>query len=257
MKFQVLASGSKGNMTYIETAQTKILVDAGISYNKLIQKLDSQTSIDNLDAIFITHEHSDHIFFINSILNKTKATLYIHSVSFEYMTPRVKDKIDISRVKFIDSNKKYNLKDLSIYTLELSHYSMHCLGFLFESNNKRLAYITDTGFVPLVYLNVLKKIDCIIIEANHDIDMLIESERNQFLKNRILSQEGHISNLICRDILSTIVSENTKYIVLAHASAECNDDDLIIATIQEGLDAIYHERLIIAKQDESTILIKL
>lgn len=255
MKFQVIASGSKGNMTYIETAEAKILVDAGISYKRFIQNLSEEVVLDRIDAIFITHEHFDHISGVVSIINKTNATLFMHKESYDFLNQKIKDRIPLNRIKFLEDNKKYEINDFVVYTMMLNHYSMHCLGFVFESENQRLAYVTDTGFVPDVYLEVLRNVDALIIEANHDIEMLLESNRDQFLKSRILSEAGHISNLICKDILATVVNQRLKYIVLAHASEECNSDEVILSTIKDGLEEIYHERLIIAKQNESIKLI--
>lgn len=255
MKFQVIASGSKGNLTYIETAEAKIIVDAGITYNRFIKNLDDSILLDRIDAIFITHEHYDHVSGLVSIMSKSDAILYIHQDSFNFLNEKIKEKIPLDRVCFIEDNKKYKVKDFFVYTMQLNHYSMHCLGFVFEHKNNRLAYITDTGFVPEVYLDVLKNVDVLIIEANHDIEMLLESERDQFLKARILSEVGHISNLICKDILRTVVSERLKHIVLAHASEECNSKEAILETIKNGLDVIYHERIMIAKQNESIALV--
>ncbi len=253
MKFQVLASGSKGNMTYIETDEVKILLDAGISGKEA--ELRSNIHLNEIDAIFITHEHRDHTSFLIPLLKKTNATLYIHRDCFQSLVERYQNKLNHIQVQFIEANKQYILNDLKILPLQLSHDSINCLGYIFLNQKRSLAYITDTGFVAIPYLELLKKVDTLIIEANHDVEMLLESNRPWILKERILSATGHMSNQICGEILAKILDGGKlSRIILAHLSEECNTEEICVNTILSCLNQENIPEIWIAKQREQTNL---
>lgn len=246
MRFRVIASGSKGNMTYIETKQAKVIIDAGIS----LREAERRTEIDfsNLDAIIISHEHSDHVGFLRTIASKTNATVYIQKSTLTAVMKKNKIDMDL-KVNYIEPNKTYAIKDLKFFTMNLSH-DVQCLGFIFNNNDRSLGYITDTGFIQLPYINLLKKVDTLIIEANHDIEMLYNSNRHWALKERIYSVKGHMSNYICGQILNTIIQEKKlQQVVLAHLSDECNTEEIAVDTVLELISGEYIPKLFIAKQD--------
>lgn len=250
MRFQVVSSGSKGNLTFIETKETRILLDAGIGLKEIARR----TSIDlnYIDAILITHEHSDHVSSLLSIAKKTKATIYVEKETFNVIQSKSKYSFEGLKVCYIEGNKKYKINDLTFYTLVLSHDCSCCLGYIFINDNESLAYITDTGFVSIPYINLLKKVDSLIIESNHDVEMLMNSERPWYLKERILSIKGHMSNVICAEIVNKVVeNRKVKNIVLAHLSEECNDEKLAIDTIIAGIECDYIPNIQVAYQREA------
>lgn len=256
MKFCILASGSRGNMTYIETKDSKILIDAGISFLEASRRAkEKNIDLSQIDAIVITHEHRDHIGFLPTFLKKTNAVLYISKKSLAYMNGNILSKLNGYRVIYLEEEKSYKIKSFKIFPLLLSHDSVNCFGFLIEGNQKKLFYATDTGFLPVKYFDYLKTSDAIIIESNHDIELLNQSSRPRILKDRILSARGHMSNYICAQILKSVVNEVNKYIVLAHLSEECNNESLALETIYSLLDKEYHDRVMIAKQHESLEII--
>lgn len=255
MKFCVIASGSKGNMTYVETHQVRILIDAGISFLEAKKRVD--VDLNQLDAILITHEHIDHIKYATAIAKKTNAVVYIHQESFRVVRDKQKDFLDGVQVKFIESNAKYVIKDLTFLTLRLSHDSISCLGFIFQNEKRHLGYITDTGFLPIPYIELLKKVDSIIIESNHDIEMLNESERPWVLKNRIFSVRGHMSNYICGQILDSIIqAQRLSQIVLAHISEDCNTEEIAVDTVLSLIEREPIPSIIVAKQYQATALLE-
>lgn len=250
MKYQVISSGSKGNMTYIETSKVKVLLDAGIS----LKEAKNRTNIDftKINAILITHEHTDHISNLVTIAKQSNPIIYLDKNTFNIIYNRYKDKISNFVFKFIEANKKYDIEDLSFVPLRLSHDSSSCLGFVFSSNKKTLGYVTDTGFIPLPYINLLKRLDHLIIEANHDIEMLNNSDRDWVLKQRILSVRGHMSNIICGEVINTIIqSKYLKTIVLAHLSEECNTEELAVDTVLGAIEGDYIPKIVVAKQTEA------
>lgn len=257
MKVIILASGSKGNATYIETNQTKILIDAGISHRQVKLRLARQgIELNHLNAILITHEHIDHTGHLVSLLEKTRGKLYIAKKSLRGIGQRNQPNPYLHDINFINPDVKYQINDLTFVPITLSHDARNNYGFLLKNKDASLAYITDTGHLPEKYDAILKQIQMLIIESNHDVEMLLNSTRTWDLKQRILSNEGHLSNQMCKDILNRIVSDQTKIVVLAHVSEECNTYEL---AYQENYDATVPKgiSLYVAKQHEETILFDL
>lgn len=257
MKFTVLASGSKGNMTYIEAGNHKILIDAGISLVNAKKRRDD-IDFSTIDKVFITHEHSDHIKFIDTVLKKTNADLYIHKKTFYKIDKKITEKFNQDKIRFIEEDGHYKIDDdFDFYTLKLSHDAAFCLGYIFKYNNKTLGYVTDTGYFPAQYIKVASSLDAIIIEANHNIEMLMESEREEFLKSRILSPLGHMSNYICFQVLKQITKGKINKIILAHISEECNSLSCIEEEILVPLKEIYQGEVLVASQYEATKMFEL
>jgi len=254
MKFCTIASGSKGNMLYIETKKTKLLLDVGISLKEAKKRvLDKNIDFSSIDVILISHEHSDHTRYLPTFLKQTNAKLYINKSSFLNLPDTIKYKLDKVTVNFIEENTKYVINDdLEIYTLRLPHDSVNNFGFIFVEGKSRLAYFTDTGYIPLKYVNLLKDVDALILECNHDITMLLESDRPAELKQRILSPYGHMSNQICLQILNSVLNERHKVILLAHVSEDCNSPDLILKDVILEAKKICNTNIEIASQYEAS-----
>lgn len=231
MKVVVLGSGSKGNCTYIETENTKVLIDAGLSVLQIRSRLKNQgIELSKLDGVFITHEHTDHIKELVSILTKTEATLYIEENTFYEANKKLRGNLVSFPRVFIKADHKYNINDLSVVPMKLSHDTLWCLGYLMKElntdKNNSFASITDTGLIDKKYYKILSFINTILIESNHDPEMLLNSGRPWFLINRILSNNGHMSNAQCVKHLKAFISEHNKNIILGHISEECNDYEL-------------------------------
>lgn len=246
MKVKVLASGSKGNSTLIRTDEINILIDFGINYQYLCSELDKiNMSPKELDAILITHTHNDHIKGLASLVKKTGIKVYI----IEEMCNELESKIDHNNL-FI--YKDYlELKDLKISTIRISH-DVEGVGFIIENNNKSLVYITDTGYISEKNLKCLKNKNVYILESNHDEKMLMEGPYPYILKQRVISDKGHLSNSSTAEYLLEIVGNNTSKIVLAHISENNNTPELAIETTKSLLEEnnIYKD-IIAAKQYES------
>lgn len=257
MKYQVIASGSKGNLIYVEGKDARILIDAGIT----LKSAKERTSIDfsKIDALLVTHEHSDHVSNLVTYLRKLNVTCYVSKESFtEIIRKRPQDNFEGVKVAFIEGNTKYKINSLTFMPLYLSHDTVNCFGFIFREDGKTLAYIADTGFIPTPYVEMLKQVDHIIIEANHDIRMLEESTRPRVLKNRILSIEGHMSNVLCGEILSEILkSGNCKMITLAHLSEECNTPENAVDTVIDKIKERYIPIIRVAKQHEALEMVEI
>ncbi len=254
MRVIVLASGSKGNAIYIETNSSKVLFDAGINLKTIKERLKRHSIVFNsLDGIFISHEHTDHTRYIVPILEKTNARLFINQLSFDGLKVLDKEKLDTKQVVFIEKERQYSLNDLVVVPIELSHDSKNIFGFLIKAKNQNIGIVTDTGIVPERYYSVLSKMNVLFLESNHDEEMLLNSARPWHLKQRILSIRGHLSNDSCANILSNILNDNLKIVVLSHLSEECNDPTLAYDTSFQVV-AGTKTKLLIASEHEELIV---
>lgn len=240
MKITVLASGSKGNSTLIETKTHNILIDAGITLNNLEKRL--QEKVLNIDTLIITHMHIDHIKGLRSIYKKYKCNIY------------TKCELLITDEKYntINCSEKIILDELEIELFDLSHDS-ECSGISIKEDKTEAIYITDTGYINQKILKKIINKDIYIIESNHDTNTLLSGKYPFYLKQRILSDKGHLSNKDSAKYVSKIIGDKTSYIVLAHLSEENNLEELAKKELEKVLGQVPNniKKIYIAKQDES------
>ena len=225
------SSGSDGNCTYIESDNSKILIDAGISCTKIVQNLNVLgVNPYEIDAIFVTHDHSDHICGIDIFSMKYGCKVYAHSNCWVTLDNKLKKTDKTNRFHYFDN--KFNFKDLQIHNCKLSHDASYTVGYKIIHNNNSTAIITDTGIINDEIIDFAKGCKLIYIESNHDIDMLHKNPNYSFfLKSRILSQHGHLSNLQCAKFIEQLAISGTKQFILSHLSKENNTPDLAYETV--------------------------
>lgn len=242
----IIASGSKGNSSVIYDDKTTILVDMGISKAHLSEGLSEiGKKIKDIDFVFYTHNHSDHI----------KGAEFL---PFSKRYARV-GTIQMPTENYLEPYKEYSFKSFLVTPLLTSHDAISPCAYLFKNNNETLLYLTDSGCIPETTLKYMRNCDYYFIESNHDVEMLLESERPRSLKNRILGDFGHLSNEQSAEYMVYLVGDKTKSIMLGHLSEECNDPVIAIKTYQnifasEGV-SLKNIRLDCAKQYSSKDLI--
>lgn len=250
MKVQTIASGSKGNCTIVLCNDTNLIIDMGISYLTLKNSLEENSlSFDNFNGILITHCHKDHTKGLSSLIKKTNIPVYIP----EKMYDSIKEYVPYPRCIIIDD--EFYINDVKINLLHTSHDAPCSVGFIIRNNDKSLVYITDTGYINRKILNNIVGKDCYIIESNHDEVMLMDGPYPRFLKERVISDKGHLSNITTAKYLKKIVGKNTKNIILAHRSETNNTEEKILEAINNAeLDK--NINIYIARQNEEGPLIE-
>ena len=231
MEVIILGSGSKGNSTLLITDTKKILIDVGFPYSKIKMDLEKNNySIKDIDFILITHEHKDHIAGLSSLVKHEKKNIYIPSSMFRAIN-KIVDKDCIITI----DDDKFQIDDLNIRFLHTSHDALYPVGFLIEDTSS-LIYMTDTGYISKKNLNYMKNKNIYIIESNHDIKMLMNGPYPYILKQRVVSDTGHLSNEMTGKYLNELIGNNTKKIILAHLSETNNLEELAIETVKKLID---------------------
>ena len=249
-----LYSGSKGNSVLIESDKTKILIDAGKSARALCNALaEIGKSIDEIDAIFITHEHNDHIGALENLLKKHKIPVHIVSISAQKLLNRAREVFEDALCLHTPIFTE-NIGNMKITSFPTPHDSEYSVGYRIEIDETCIGYATDIGYVTDEIKVALSGCESVVLECNHDETMLMEGPYPYDLKIRIKSKKGHLSNKDCAEFVSDLCFIGTKNILLAHLSEENNDPDL---AFDEVWSAISDEsiNLKIASQYQPTKLI--
>lgn len=243
--FCPLASGSKGNCLYFGTKKTKILIDAGISGKALEKKLNEiRVSLDDIQAILITHEHVDHIGGLKSIAIKNNIPVLANSETAKEILNSLGE---YPKFKIFTTEEPFCFGDIHIHPFSVQHDAMDPVAFTLTVDGIKTGICTDLGFPTSLVATRLKNCDYLYIEANHEPSMVHASSRPNVYKQRVLGKSGHLSNESCGQLLKIVFHEELKHIHLAHLSQECNSPVTALKVIQNhiGNDA----KVSIAPQD--------
>ncbi|MCI5052983.1 MAG: MBL fold metallo-hydrolase [Simkaniaceae bacterium] len=233
--FCPLASGSKGNAIYIGSDETKLLIDAGISVKALKERLNSiGVAIEDLDAVLISHEHSDHIRALPVLCRKYSIPILANSDTaralLEHLTVRPKFKI-------FTTGESFHFGDIEVHPFSIQHDTLDPVAFTFKMGEMKIGVCTDLGFVTTLVRSHLKECDYLMIESNHEPDLVHASSRPPVYKQRVLSRQGHLSNAACAELIADVYHPGLKQVYLAHLSEECNQPDIALETIRAHLSS--------------------
>lgn len=236
MRFSVLASGSTGNSVYIENDEHAFLVDAGFSAKKMESLLAGiDRSMQQVDAIFVTHEHSDHIKGIGVLARKYKVPIYANEKTWQAMEGLVGN-IPMEQRFHFTMETVQTFGSIDIQSFAVSHDAADPMFYTFHENNRKLAIITDTGYVSDRMKGFIHGADAFVFESNHDVSMLQMGRYPWSVKRRILSDVGHVSNEDAAVAMSEVVDEKETYIYLSHLSKDNNMKDLARLTVAQTLE---------------------
>jgi phosphoribosyl 1,2-cyclic phosphodiesterase len=235
LRFSVLASGSTGNAFYIESEQERLLVDAGLS-GKQLDRLFQEIKIDpsKLSSILVTHEHSDHIKGLGVFARKYKLPIYANAKTWQAMEKSIGN-LSVDQKFHFNLEEIKTFGDIDVESFGVSHDAAEPMFYTFHHQGKKVALVTDLGYVSERIKKIVESADAYIFEANHDVGMLRMGRYPWNVKRRILGDSGHISNEDCGLALADIVDNNTQRIYLAHLSLDNNMRDLARMSVNNVL----------------------
>lgn len=253
-KLCVLASGSKGNAIYVSNSRTAILIDAGLSGIELERRLRSiGTGAEALDAIVVSHEHTDHIQSVGVLSRRFQLPVYINEPT---LTAAQTELGAIQETIGFQSGAAFDIGSLTIHPFPVSHDAADPVGFTIQDGSAKVGIATDLGVATESVCHSLKGCQLVVLEANHDIKMLEEGPYPWELKQRIQSNLGHLSNEASRDLLSKVASSQLEHVILAHISETNNHPDRALSVVQAAADP-HANQLHIASQHTAGDIISL
>ncbi|USQ69915.1 MBL fold metallo-hydrolase [Companilactobacillus allii] len=236
LRVSVLVSSSSGNVTYIETPKHHVLVDAGMSGKKIKESLDSiGKDINDIDSLFVTHEHSDHVQGVGVLARRYDLNVYANQKTWDAMASKI-GKVPDEKKNIFEHNKIMTLDDLDIQSFAVSHDAADPQFYKFYHNGKTFVILTDTGYVSEKVQKTIENADAYLMECNHDVEMLRNGMYPWPLKQRILSEKGHLSNDDGARTLMDVIGNKTKEIYLGHLSPENNTKTVARTSVTDILE---------------------
>ena len=259
LRVTILASGSSGNCTLIETENTRLLVDAGIGKKETLRRLAAvERQVDRLDGIVISHEHSDHIGSLAQVLGQWRTTVYLteatHNEVNRILPESAQKRLD--RIEHIRAGQRFIVGDIEVSPISIPHDAIDPLGFTFRACGLKVAIVTDLGYLPELVKFHLRDSDCLMLESNHDLEMLKVGPYPWHIKQRVMSRTGHLSNHTCSEFLADAEAFDgrARFVVLAHLSENNNNPDVARISAEEALGrrsgtGAFAGQLMVARQD--------
>ncbi len=254
----VLGSGSGGNCTVLSSSRTQVLIDAGFSCREIFRRmrlagLDPHAT----DAILITHEHSDHIGGVERLARLLHAPVWMTEGTHEgwrrYARDRIGPQAKLARVETFAAGLGFTVGDIAVKSFTIPHDSNDPVGFAFRLEGIKAATVTDLGYLPANVIDQLRRCQLLLIESNHDLEMLRTGPYPWLVKQRVLSKRGHLSNEALADFFARHYDGAAAYVVLAHLSEQNNLPELARRTAEQALEGrpnLLANRLLLASQAE-------
>ena len=234
LKFCVLGSGSRGNTIYLGDGETGLLIDAGLSARQIKVRLDEiGISLDTIDVVLVSHEHTDHIAGIPALMKKIDVMCYANRLTAEEMA----NGRTVPNLKVFTTGEAFSIGSFNIHPFTVPHDAVDPVGFEITHGDTKLTIATDLGHATTLVRQTLKESDYLVLEANHDENMLMADIRRPWsLKQRIRSKIGHLSNREAGELLAEIAGEKLRKVFLAHISRDCNTTSIAHETIRHYLE---------------------
>lgn len=237
LKFASLYSGSSGNCLYVETENTKILIDAGVSLKKIEKGLDNlNVDAKDLDGVIVTHEHIDHIQSIGNLSKKFDIPVFANQKTFDAM-PKQTEKLSEKNKKKINIDEKFMIGDIEILPFSIPHDAANPCGFTLFSNNKKISIATDIGHMTGDIVKQIDGSEFVLLEANYDTEVLKYTKYPFKLKERIAGPTGHLSNKMAGQTINYLINSGLKKAMLGHLSKESNFPELAYQTVIDEIIA--------------------
>jgi len=249
VRLTILGSGSSGNCAYIETEEARILVDAGFSLRQIRKRLETiGRAPENLTAILVTHEHSDHVSSLPLLSEKLHIPIYCNRPTQEATEYQFQSRLSC---RIFETGASFEVGDILVETFSVPHDAQDPVGYLLRTSAGNIGFLTDLGHTTRLVLERIRPAHALVLEANHDVKMLQDCPTRPWsLKQRILGRHGHLSNEAAADAAEQIMSAELRHLYLGHLSRECNLPQLAHRVVSERLQKIgaNHVRLELTSQ---------
>jgi phosphoribosyl 1,2-cyclic phosphodiesterase len=261
----VLASGSRGNCTLVCSSGTRLLIDAGLSCRELLRRLAlCGESASCIDAILITHEHSDHVSALYVLAKRLKIPVYMTEATHHAYRASARDsagnRVKLERLELFRPGHVFNIGDVCVTPFTIPHDAVDPVGFTFRSEGIKVAVCTDLGYMPASVRHHIRGCQVLMIESNHDLEMLRGGPYPWAVKQRVMSRVGHLSNDALADFLTTDYDGGAEYVILAHLSEQNNHPEIARMTAEHALGEqrnFVRNQLVLAVQHEPLAAIRL
>ncbi|QZY55160.1 MBL fold metallo-hydrolase [Crassaminicella profunda] len=239
LTFCSLASGSSGNCQYIESSDSSLLIDAGLSGKRIQQAMESiGKDMEKVQGILITHEHNDHIKGVGILSRRFNIPIYANNNTWKEMKDKL-GKVDEENIRYFDTGEEFFIEDIKIKPYSISHDAIEPVGFSFYHDHAKVSIVTDTGYVPETVKKEIQGSDVLLLESNHDVEMLKMGRYPWYLKKRVMGDEGHLSNETAGEIIAELVKLDMPInnVLLGHLSKENNFPELAFETVKNVLSS--------------------
>ncbi|MBD8497875.1 MBL fold metallo-hydrolase [Paenibacillus arenosi] len=240
LRFTVLSSGSTGNCTVVKTDDATLMIDVGLSCKRTDELLHEQgLSGSSIDGILVTHEHSDHVKGLGAFARKYDVPVYANEKTWEALQKHVGKLAEEKRI-VMDTGEAKDFGDLRVESIGISHDAAEPVAYNFYEGETKLSVATDLGYMSDKVRDAISDADVLVLESNHDIQMLRMGRYPWNIKQRILGDKGHLSNEAAGEAMSEVVTGNTRRVYLAHLSREHNQKDIARMTVQDVMESNGH-----------------
>ena len=261
----VLASGSRGNSTLIETSKTKILLDAGLSGRETFRRSRAlHQDAHSVAAILITHEHSDHVCGLAVLARKLKVPVFMTGATHAAWAKAVRDTDpvgpEVAKLEIFAAGKSFQIGDIAVTPFTIPHDAADPVGFTFRAEGVKIGFVTDLGYLPASVRDHLRRCDVLVAESNHDLEMLRVGPYPWSVKQRVMSRVGHLSNAALADFFASDYDGEAAYVMLAHLSEQNNHPALARGAAEQALGhrrTLLRNRVVLARQAEASEPIRL
>jgi phosphoribosyl 1,2-cyclic phosphodiesterase len=261
----ILASGSRGNSALVASTCTKILVDAGISCRETFKRMKTLgEDPQSLSAILITHEHSDHIYGLATLAKKLRIPIFMTGATHQAWARAIRDekgeRPQVEKLERFESGHKFHIGDIEVKPFTIPHDAADPVGFTFRADGIKIGIATDLGYIPVSVRDHLRGSDVLVMESNHDVEMLRGGPYPWSVKQRVMSRVGHLSNQALADFFSNDYDNSAAFVVLAHLSEQNNHPEIARREAEKALAArggLFQNRVLLAAQSETLEPIRL
>jgi phosphoribosyl 1,2-cyclic phosphodiesterase len=254
----VLASGSRGNSAVVETSTTRILLDAGISCREIFKRMKILGEDPRaLSAIVITHEHSDHVYGLATLAKKLNVPVFMTGATHQTWARAMRDENGVrptlERLEIFAAGKGFQVGDIAVIPFTIPHDAADPVGFAFRAEGVKVGFATDLGYLPASVRHHLRRCDVLVMESNHDVEMLRVGPYPWSVKQRVMSRVGHLSNDALAEFFSSDYDGEAAYVVLAHLSEHNNHPEIARGAAVKALGprrTLLRNRVMLASQTE-------